>query len=199
MQPELFEDLRAEPQSRGFHPPLFPHRFIRLRIAYEDLIFAALSLILLLLGGFCLGVERGKRLDVHPSVAASQPVEVQAASEQEPVGRVAPPSEMAIPAPSVKAAVLPAESAVVSSSRPGSKSGSGGPYAIQLASYLDAQSARVEADRLRRRGFDPRVVRHGKYFELRLVGYGSRTEAMAPLNRLKKIYHDGFIKRLSEG
>lgn len=190
MQPELF-DLQAEPHSRGFQPPLFPRRFIRLRIAYEDLIFAALGLILVLLGGFCLGVERGKRLEVHPSVAAPQPAAVEAAS--------APPSEMVIPAPSVKTMAVPAESAVASSPKPNSKSAPGGPYAIQLASYVEAQSARVEADRLRRRGFDPRVVKHGKYFELRLAGYRSRAEAMVPLNQLKKVYRDGFIKRLTEG
>jgi len=192
MQPDLFGDLRAEPHSRGFQPPLFPHRFIRLRVAYEDLIFSALGLILLLLGGFCLGVERGKQLELHPTadaaVAAPQPNAVQ-------------PPIMAIPAPSVKAVVVPTEAVV---NRPAAKVNSkrdagGGPYAIQLASYVDAQSARVEADRLRRRGLDPRVVKQGKYFELRLAGYRSRSEAMVPLSQLKKVYHDGFIKHLSEG
>ncbi len=187
MQPDLFGDLRAEPHSRGFQPPLFPHRFIRLRVAYEDLIFSVLGLILLLLGGFCFGVERGKQLEVHPVVAAPQP-------------NVVPPPVMAIPAPSVKVVVVPTQSVVSrAAAKANSKSGAGGAYAIQLASYVDAQSARIESDRLRRRGLDPRVVKQGKYFELRLAGYRSRAEAMVLLSQLKKVYHDGFIKHLSEG
>ena len=61
MQPELFDNLQA-PQPRRFQSPLFPSRFLRVRIAYEDLIFGGLSLVLVLLAGFCIGVERGKKL-----------------------------------------------------------------------------------------------------------------------------------------
>ena len=193
MQPELFEDLRAEPHSRGFQPPLFPHRFIRLRIAYEDLIFAALSLILVLLAGFCLGVERGKQLDLHAAAVVAPAV----AAVPKPV---VAEMEMAIPAPAVKVVMTGTPATRAAAVKANAKSESvGGPYAIQLASYVDAQSARVEADRLKHRGFNPLVVKHGKYFELRLAGYRSRAEAMVPLNQLKKVYRDGFIKHLSEG
>ncbi|MCM8811856.1 MAG: SPOR domain-containing protein [Candidatus Omnitrophica bacterium] len=72
-----------------------------------------------------------------------------------------------------------------------------GPYVIQLASYVGVHSAQAEADRLRRQGFNPRVIKQGKYYELRVVGYRSKMEAMDKLATLRKTYHDGFVKRLS--
>lgn len=73
-QPELFQDLPAESVPRKLQPPLFPSRFIRVRVAYEDLIFGALAFLLIVLGGFCLGVERGKRLTPEWTAASSAPL-----------------------------------------------------------------------------------------------------------------------------
>jgi len=151
-------------------PPLFPHRFIRVRIAYEDVIFCALSLVLVLLAGFCLGVERGKHISAAPFERKS----------------VVPPevvlAETAVPAaPRVSAVPPPAN----------------GSYAIQLASYVGVQAAQTEAQRLQRLGFMPRVIQQGKYFELRVIGYRTRDEASGSLVTLKKTYRDSFIKRLA--
>ena len=168
MQTELFQELQAESRDRRFRPPLFPQRFLRVRVAYEDLIFAFLSLILVLLAGFCLGVERGKRLVKEPPVV-SLPASTVSMSD---------PSEAKVSEPLFNP---------------------GGQYAVQLASYLDRQAAQMEADRLRRKGFNAQVVKQGKYYELRVAGYRSRTEAMGSLAGLKKIYHDGFVKHLSSG
>ena len=175
MQPELFPGV----QTRQLRPPLFPGRYLRVRVAYEDMMFAALSLILVLLGGFCLGVERGKRLagpsplptSASAGVASVQkldlPIQPPPAVPKNPSGSLQPVSEPT------------------------------GLYVIQLASYLDAQAAGAEAERPRRRGFHAQVVKQGRYFELRAAGYRSRTEAIASLENLKRTYRDGFIKRVS--
>ena len=76
---------------------------------------------------------------------------------------------------------------------------SGPTYVIQLASYSGALTARGEADRLRKKGVVTRVIKQGRYFELRAVGFGSQDEARASLVGLRKIYRDAFIKRLSSG
>ncbi len=171
-------------------PPLFPHRFIRVRVAYEDLIFSVLSLVLILLAGFCLGVERGKRL-VVPDVPAEErlavqrqvvlPVQIRAVAEVPVKETVSSSTEVPVRVPAV------------------SVSGPEGPYAIQLASYVTPLAAQAEADRLRRLGFTARVIKQGKYFELRVVGYRSKSEASGSLAMLRKTYHDSFIKRLSSG
>ncbi|GEM_PF-2426943 len=195
MQPELFQDLPTEPQGRRFHPPLFPSRFLRVRVAYEDLIFGVLSLLLILLAGFCLGVERGKRM-AHPSLENSLPVvDLPAASLHGPHD-AAPGSTTSLREPLEELKVTPR--AVPRPPPEGIQKGeSAVSYAIQLASYLDEPSARNEAQRLRRQRFNAQVVKQGKYFELRVSGYRSRTEAVAPLATLRKTYRDGFIKRVS--
>ena len=196
MQPELFQDFQPELPSRRFMPSLFPHRFIRLRIAYEDLIFCTLSLILVLLAGFCLGVERGKRLSgglPEASPAAAHPMTI--ARERAPLAREYTPrvatAEAVIPAPSV-GLNRTIQAQTVAPAVQGN-----GTYGIQLASYVGAEAAQAEAARLRRLGFTPLVIKQGKFFELRVVGFRSREEASGSLATLKKTYHDSFIKKLT--
>jgi len=156
---------------------LFPSRFIRVRVAYEDLIFGALAFLLIVLGGFCLGVERGKRLTPEWTVASSVPL---------------------LPRESLPLPLGPAEAKVASLEKGAAPAPeASGRYAIQLASYLDSQAAQREAVRLRRQGFQAEVVKQGKYFELRVTGYRSKEEARMHLATLRKTYHDGFIKQLS--
>lgn len=173
MQPELFPDPEGLARHKAAHPPLFPHRFLRVRVAYEDLVFAAMGSLLFLLAGFCLGVERGKLLVATRSGSAP----------------AAPAAEATLPIRELKgAAPLQKE-----------KLPFAGGYAIQLASFLDRTPAEREAKRLLRQGFTPQVIPQGRFFELRVVGFRSREEALGPSASLKKMYHDSFIKRVSSG
>ncbi len=178
MQPELFPNLPVSSEPKNGYPALFPRRYLRIRVAYENLIFSSLALLLALLAGFCVGVERGKRLVSPPGL------EHRVASEKAvlPLGRVVP--AIASIQPPVAAGPVKRE---------------GGSYAIQLASYLDAKVAQAEADRLKRRGLNAQVIRQGRYYELRIVGFRVRTEALTVLASLKKTYQDSFVKRLSSG
>lgn len=170
MQPDLFgELLSSASRPRRVQMPLFPSRFIRLRVAYEDMIFVWLGLVLLMLGGFCVGVERGKHLMGQKNGGAfSSPPPVTVARE-----------ELSLP--------------VVKKSAPAVE----GAFAIQLASYVGSQAAQMEAHRLREHGLKAEVVDQGKFFELRVAGFTSRTEALAQLASLRKTYHDAFIKSVS--
>lgn len=170
MQPELFQNLGDESQPKGNRPSLFPHRYLRVRVAYEDLVFVSLSLVMVLLGGFCLGVERGKRLSSAPVLGENPVVSVPVLKPAVPLVEVA------------SAKTVPSDA-----------------YVIQCASFRDLRVAQKESVRLKRQGFDARVVKQGRYYELRVVGYRARAEALDALPALKKTYQDGFVKRLSSG
>ncbi|MBI3312241.1 MAG: SPOR domain-containing protein [Candidatus Omnitrophica bacterium] len=187
-QSELFQDLSTDQRSRRLPFPLFPGRFLHMKVAYEDMVFGALGLVLLLLGGFCLGVERGKSLvskdpvfDLNPGVSSTVAHAARSIPEPDPISAVMP----AIPA----AVSLPPQEAGVGTVR--------GSYAIQLASYVGMASAQEEVRRLTRQGIAAQVVRQGKYFELRAVGFRSWSQAKDKLAGLRKTYRDAFIKRLS--
>ena len=176
MQPELFNDLvPVRGLRRQSHPPLFPSHFLRVRVAYEDLIFSVLAIILILLAGFCLGVERGKWITQGPQSLVRPLVLEQVARRSDPVPLRVVQRQTAAVAQAVQLQ---------------------GPYAIQLASYLNEAPAQAEADLLHRKGFNAQVVKQGKYFELRVSGYNQRSEAVTALATLKKTYHDGFVKRI---
>ena len=187
MQPELFDEIENPSRPRRFQPPLFPHRFLRIRVAYEDLVFTVLGAFLILLAGFCLGVERGKK------VAHMQPAQTTSAE----------PSNESIQLPQVSVPVQiqrqhERRAAHTEETRKQSTTESANDkYVIQLASYIDNQAAQSERQRLSRKGINAQVVKQGRYFELRAGGYKSRSEAQVSLDTLKKIYRDGFIKRLS--
>jgi len=188
MQRELFQDLDLQDQ-RVVRPrtPVFPGRFVRVKVAYEDLIFGGLSLLLLLLAGFCLGVERGRHL-ADQGIAPGQFLMAEAATDR------------SLPAVSVSQAVpIPLEALQVSApvSAAPAASSVGKRYAIQLASYAGARSAHREAQRLARKGFQAEVLKQGRYFELRAAGYPDRGKASEALLVLKKWYHDAFIKTVS--
>src|SRR3990167_1301843 len=73
-QPELFEqfDAPTRPSWWARYWRSAP-RFLVLRVAYEDLLLAAIAAVMVLVVGFCFGVERGKRLVVASVPAASVP------------------------------------------------------------------------------------------------------------------------------
>ena len=150
-------------------------------MAYEDAIFFGISLLLVLLAGFCVGVERGRHLAASQVTAAPQAKESAAA-----------PQDL-----SVAAASVPAKGETASRVAAAVPAQFQASYAIQLASFVDKQIAQTEAQRLHRLGFSPQIVKQGKYYELRVSGYRSREDALGPLATLRKTYRDGFIKKLS--
>ena len=189
MEGDFFPGLQTEPHPRRTHPTLFPHRFLRMRVAYEDLIFLGLALMLVLLAGFCLGVERGKRL-----TGVGRPLALSDSRRPAPVEEFTAPTGALFRGPAPVARVK----AVDSETRKVASVGAvpSGPFAIQLASYLDHQAAEAEARRVSRQGFNAQVIKQGRYFELRVVGYRSKGEAAASLAALRKTYHDSFIKKI---
>lgn len=189
-QAELFPDVPSQQRTKRFQLPLFAGRFLRLRVAYEDLIFCTLGLVLVLLAGFCLGVERGRGL-VQQQTAGEQTLGLASAASGavRSIPEVAAPAERPVRVIPAAVSPLPAQ--------PPNVGAPAGSYAIQLVSYVGSQSAEEEARRLGRQGIRTQVIKKGKYVELRAVGYGSWADAKQALPGLRKTYRDAFIKQLS--
>jgi len=196
-QPELFKDLQSDQKPKRFQVPHFPGRFLRFRVAYEDAVFTLLGLILVLLAGFCVGVERGKRIEPEPAVLNTAGVATARESAPAPEAPPVAPSETVRPAqarralPVIPAGVSPAP--VLSSGAVEPKGG----FAIQLATYVGQDAAREEVKRLAKKEIRAQVLKQGRYYELRASGYRSRSEAKQALAALRKSYPDAFMKSVS--
>jgi len=196
-QPELFTDLQNEQKPKRFQMLHFPGRFLRFRVAYEDAVFTLLGLILVLLAGFCVGIEKGKRMGSGPVVLTT--AGVAAARESAPVfeAPAVVSSETVRPAETRKTLpVIPAGVSAAPAASSGAAERKGG-FAIQLATYVGQDAAQEEVKRLAKRGIRAQILKQGRYYELRASGYRSRSEAKQALASLRKIYPDAFMKSVS--
>lgn len=177
-QPELFEqfDAPTRPSWWARYWRSAP-RFLVLRVAYEDLLLAAIAAVMVLVVGFCFGVERGKRLVVASVPAASVP---------------AP----AVPTPmtTMPAAVVPPLPARVPLSQP--KPAAGGRYVVQVASFTARDQAEHARTRLSRYGVQASVLTKGKYHVLYAAGFQTYAQATATADRLRSTYRDCFVRKL---
>lgn len=189
LQPEFFPNLPLDQKPK--HPRFlnFPGHFLRLRVAYEDAVFTLLGLVLLVLAGFCLGVERGKQLGPQLEIVSMAGVATaQNLSIAAPARAAAAQPRKAIPV--IPAAVSPLPAPAVF------KPAVSGGFAIQLATYMGQQAAQEEVRSLGKKGVRAQLLKQGKYLELRAVGYRSKQEAKAALAELRKKYPDAFLKRV---
>jgi len=201
-QQELFQDQELQnEQGVRTRTPVFAGRYLRTKVAYEDLIFGGLSLVLVLLAVFCVGVERGKLL---AGSEGGVPVHLASGQDRLPVVAARPPSPVVAAKPSIASptpALLAARVQMASSVPPEvneAVKNTNRHYAIQLASYVGARAAQREAKRLSAKGFHAEVLKQGRYFELRASGYPDRKQAAVDLSELKKWYHDAFIKKVAK-
>ena len=198
-QPELFKDLQPGQKPKQFQLSSFPGRFLRLRVAYEDAVFTLLGLVLVVLAGFCLGVERGKHLGPQPEVLQTAGIATARENKPapDPIRLKEPATALALSAEPRK--VLPVIPASVPAAirGPGSASQADEAFAIQLATYVGQQAAQQEVRRLAQKGVRAQVLKQGRYLELRAVGYRSKPAAKAALASLRTMYPDAFLKRVS--
>jgi len=175
----------------------FPGRFLRLRVAYEDAVFVLLGLVLVVLAGFCFGVERGKHLG--PQSETLQTVGVATARENVPSAVSVRTEELTARSSGPRKAVpvIPAAVPVAVPEAVSAASSPAGEFAIQLATYVGQGAAQEEVRRLAKKGVRAQVLKQGKYLELRAVGYRSKPEAKTALAELRGLYPDAFLKRVS--
>lgn len=192
-QPELFPSYQppARPPwwSRYFKTP---QRQVVVALAQEDLILAAIGGLMVVVVGFCLGVERGKRLDV----VVSGPSSVTTA----PVATVLPQQPVVLPAMKIPAAPMvqnikemPQKTKMAQAQNVSTR----GAYVVQVASFAGPQEAENARRRLTQRGIPASVAEKGKYHVLYAGGYSTYAQAVDAAGQLKSAYRDCFVKKLT--
>lgn len=69
-------------------------------------------------------------------------------------------------------------------------------YTIQLASYKSKTTAQKEAKKLRNSGHKTMVLSKGNYIIVCVGTFPNKDTAKTQLSKLKKTYHDSFVRRL---
>lgn len=169
-QLELFSSTGEPKQAR--HEPSVS--LLKHLVNYERAIFVIIGFILVGTVGFCLGVDKGKKmaravttftlpyakLKINPKPA--QPEK----TTQIPISSPVEPRE-----------VLEG-------------------YTIQVASFQTAKNAKKEAEALKKKGLTPVILTKGGYTVVCVGSFVNREAAGILLTQLKKQYHDCRIRRL---
>ena len=191
-QPELFNEFQAPTK-----PPWWarywrtPQRFLVLRLAHEDMVLGAIGAIMVVMLGFCVGVERGKRIvvaSVTPIPAALPPV---GATPMLPAIR--PP--MAQPRVVAPAAAGGSGAATVGSPVSGPTKVVSSRYVVQVATYTARDQAVAAQGRLSQRGVTAALATKGKYHVLYASGFATYAQATAAADRLRTTYRDCFVRK----
>jgi len=207
LQPELFHEFQQAATrpwwARRWRPP---QRYLILRVAYEDLILAAIGGLMILVLGFCAGVERGKRMTVASALLGSPGSLAPTAPVAGPVVRppvapatmpVRPPVAQPTPRPSAGTKVAGYSSGGgVPVQWTGRARGPSARYVVQVASFIDRHAATVAQTRLTQRGFRATVVSRGRYHVLYAEGFSTHAQAAQAADRLRKAYRDCFVRTL---
>ncbi len=178
-QAELFKEFAKAPKKRPWRRLWLP-RGLTIKVSHESLILGVILLIMVMILCFTFGVERGKRIGAIKASARRDAKNIEE-------GGVAP---MTVPMReeegiSVNQEVVPLVQEV---------------YAIQLITYKHEEYANKELDKLKRNGFEPFVVRSGRFFVINIGPYKNKDEALTILKEFERQapYRSAFLRKLSQ-
>lgn len=145
-------------------------------LTLEKMIFAAIGMIMLLVGVYAIGVERGRGIG-------------RAVDTQPPSIRVSPVTQN-VPAPPRIPQSVTMESTVVKIKTMDVKL----PYTIVAATFSNKDTAEREAKRLRADGLGASVVPSDRYHQIHVGSYATKENAQAALKKVRARYKDAYIK-----
>ncbi len=187
-QQELFPGFSGSPEKTERFPAIHKHsKPLLVTTSLEQLLLAAILIILFGCGTFFLGVLRGKTLggySVAPSVRVVSPAirpQITAPRPSASVGTRA----VTAPAPPAGSPAAPARVLITK------------PYMIQLASYKSAREAESQAQQIRKEGYLAGCSTSGAYTVLWAGQYGSKAEADKDLAFFRSKYKGAFLRRRS--
>lgn len=194
-QPELFQEFQAPTKppwwSRYWRPS---QRFMVLRLAHEDLILGVIGAIMVVMLGFCLGVERGKRLVLVASVAPPPAFAPAAPAMVLPLLPASQP--LAPPAPPAIRPPIVQQRAVTTADGPTKLAAAlGQRYVVQVASFTARDQAVAAQQRLSQRGVRAALATKGKYHVVYAGGFATYAQATAAADRLRPTYRDCFVRK----
>lgn len=149
--------------------------------AHEKIILGIITLVIVSIFSFSLGVQKGGKLSgLIPGntkeVPISTAIKPQKPADQKPAMHSAIEKEIVIEKPSIKDFQHN--------------------FTIQLASYKAELAAKKEADALKKKGFSPLVLSKGKYSVLCVGNFSEREKAKTMLSQFKKRYRDCILRKL---
>jgi len=154
---------------------------IAISLSYENVLIAAIGLIMLLVACYSLGVEKGK----HLVQLKQEPIKVEGITDtaevkEEQRAKEAPEKS----APQKKIRVKVAKTEQTTSQK--------NPY-IQVASFRTDKYAKKEMVRLENKGYKPFTATWGRYKVVCVGGYQNKEEASKDLKQLKQLYADCIL------
>lgn len=173
MQRELFEEFEAPKKKRLPSASILPKNYLRFNVSYEQLIFIAIAVIMLMVLVFSLGVEKGRH------VVESGPVKERTVIKVE--------------TPVVAAAISEPAKAPVKAEKPYKEIKK--LYTVQVIAYRSKKLAQKELVKLTKKGYKPFIIVGGGYYQICVGEYEESKEAKEELAKLKKTYKDSFVRK----
>ncbi len=184
-------------------------------LSNEQLIFAFIGLIILLVTCFSLGVERGKRIVAgkqwrpeeeavaEKGVITEEKMQVALVKEKtqalvEPQAPVKPQRPVKLQSPVEPQAPVKLQRPVKDNKVPEKITVAQKktlPFAVQVAAYTGNNQAEKEKRLLESKGYGVEIAKSGKYFVIYVVGFADRKEAGIALEKLRERYKDCFVRK----
>lgn len=205
-QKELFnfndKPRKVFPDLMGFLPKADLEGKIAITMTLEKIVFITITVMLLMVVVFALGVERGKII-ARPAISIAIPAQGSPSTQARPAAQkpqVAPPQPAAatqqaatLQSTAIKIKTVPiAKVAPMQQAAAADKTAR--PYTIVAATFANKGTAAQEMTRLKKDGFDAMLVQSGRYFRLCIGAYPDKESAQGSLKRVKQRYKDAYIK-----
>ena len=195
VQHELFEEFEAPKRKKAAIRGILPKNYMLVNVTYEQLVSAAIAVIMLMVFLFSLGVERGKRMITAERII--QPQRQAEAKKEEPLKNAALDEQAGEAASEAKKTQVPLQPAVVKEIPAGEekKTASGELYTIQLIAHKSKKSSQEEMTRLEKKGHKPFIIVGGGYFQVCVGEYKDANEAKKDLSEFKKGFKGCFVRK----
>ncbi len=190
------QDIKA--RKPGFFDKYTAQRFLpQVKISIEYIIIILISILLLVILSYAVGVEVGKRSlpgDVRKSfIDSTEVVEPEKIEVVERIEFIEKIEEPIVVPENVAQAVQekPAKEKVKTPAKPSVDA-----YVIQIASFKKEQSAKDEIAKLKAKGIKVFIETKGEWYIVRAGGYPTIDKAREALNRLREFYKDCYIRKV---
>lgn len=195
-QGEFFSEFNSTSEKKPGNISRYSHALRKktaFSISYENLVFASIIVIMLMVVFFSLGVEKGKRVKIKNYVAATaepfdstKEKEVSAAlkeigaeiSKPEDVNK---PSGSGIAEPEIGNAAIP-----------------GKPYTIQVVAYKNEKNAKNEIEQLKAEGYDAFILPSKEWFQVCVGRYANKEESKKDFDTLRNRYPTSYFRRIEK-
>ncbi|MCP4649948.1 MAG: SPOR domain-containing protein [PVC group bacterium] len=182
VQPELFSGIDKRNKRKSFKKNVFSINYkSAISVSIDSLIVIIISLLMVNLLCFVIGIERGK----HIIKVSNDKIRTTTRAKAKPI------------APKVVTSPVVAPKVAVKKVEPSKKKNNNG-YTIQLVTYNNNGIAEKEVTRLKANGVNGFVLKKGDYYVVYGGVFNTEKTAKKKLNSFKKRYKDCFVRFLKK-